>query len=261
MAKRIYIGNGKYCYTENCRIHNSRTALEIATSEGTVEDFLQQKEEAVNAVRVSPVFNNPLYRNVQKMSALFKIDRENHVGTEEINPASEWIFHDETITTVKRDGTGITVLDDGRVYARRSVRKGKTPPAGFILAEVDSFTGHSFGIEPIEQSGFRKAYKEATADGADLAPGTYELCGPKVNNNPEKFDSHKLIKHGSEIAEDIPDMRAVSKDKAYSVLKEIFEGYKDRGIEGVVWWASDGRRVKLRAKDFFPELDSRHFRK
>jgi len=26
--------------------------------------------------------------------------------------------------------------------------------------------------------------------------GTYELVGPKVQGNPEKFDKHTLIRHG-----------------------------------------------------------------
>jgi hypothetical protein len=190
------------------------------------------------------------YRNVKKMPALFVIDREAHVATTDINESAAWIFDEPARPTIKRDGTSVTVSEDGTIYARRMVRRGRKAPAGFIPAETDSYTGNTFGLEPVEQSGFAKMFKEASA-GQTLAPGTYELCGPKINGNPESLTSHKLLSHGDDAAVEIPDMRTIPREEAFETLKGIFAGYKKRGIEGVVWWGADGKRTKLRVKDFF----------
>lgn len=205
----------------------------------------------------SSMFDNEIYRNVRKMPALFVIDREKHETTQEINASAAWIFDEEAKPTYKRDGTSITVDEDGKVWARRSVKKGKKAPENYIEAEVDPITGHSFGLEPIEQSSFKKFYDEAEGNfDATLEAGTYELCGPKVQN-AEGLSDHRLLRHGEDIAEEIPDMRNLSKEEAFDTLKNIFKDYQERGIEGVVWWGKDGKRAKLRVKDFFGDSNRR----
>lgn len=197
-------------------------------------------------------FNNALFRNVKKMPALFVIDRVKHIGTEEINPAAAWVFSEPSKVTAKKDGTGVTVTGRGEVFVRRSVKAGKKAPPGFILAEHDDFTGHSFGMEPVAQSGFAKMFHEALAhhDGP-LETGTYELCGPKLNGNPENLPRHTLLRHGDDEVTEIPDLRTVNPDDAFEILKKIFADFLARGIEGVVWAGTDNKRVKLRTKDFF----------
>lgn len=218
----------------------------------------REREEAEQASEPGSFVDQERYRNIKKMPALFVIDREANHATAEINPSAAWLFQEESTPTIKRDGTSITVTEDGQVMARRSVKKGKQAPPGFVHAETDSFTGHQFGVEPIEQSGFNKLFQEAAAkNGGKLEPGTYELCGPKVNGNPEGLDRHSLIRHGSEVAGDIPDMRTMDPAEAYEKLREIFQGYKEDGIEGIVWWGADGKRTKLRVKDFFGDPNRR----
>lgn len=205
---------------------------------------------------IDPMFKSGLFRNTRKMTALFEIDRVAHVGTDVINEKSAWVFTEPAVATVKRDGTGVLVTADGEILVRRSVKKGKRVPEGFRLAEVDAFTGHMFGVEPFAQSSFKTVLEEAllNTDGP-LEPGTFELCGPKVNGNPEGFDKHILIRHGSEILPVIPDMRNVNPDEAFGLLKELFAELKNQGIEGVVWWGADDKRVKLRVKDFFGDTN------
>ena len=240
-----------------CRYHkpNAQAQLKEAQKTGDYAAFEKAKKsletEAATSNKDDKSFvHNPEFRNIKKMPALFVIDRQAHMATTELNPSASWIFEEPAKATLKKDGTSITVTEDGTVYARRSVKKGKKAPPGFISAEVDSYTGHAFGLEPVEQSGFNKMYAEA-ANGKKLAPGTYELCGPKINGNPENLDTPELIAHGSDVATEIPDMRTMPREEAYEKLKAIFTNYQERGIEGVVWWGSDGKRAKLRVKDFF----------
>jgi len=207
-------------------------------------------------IDVDPMFESGLFRNTRKMTALFEIDRVQHVGTDVINEKSAWVFTEPAVATVKRDGTGVLVTETGEILVRRSVKKGKRVPPGFRLAETDPVTGHMFGVEPMEQSGFKAMLQEALpATGKPLEPGTYELCGPKVNGNPEGFDHHVLIRHGAEVLTAIPDMRTVAPEEAYALLKGIFTELQEQGVEGVVWWGADDKRVKLRVKDFFGDTN------
>lgn len=204
-----------------------------------------------NIPNIDPIFTEELFRNTKKMTALFEIDRVRHVGTEVINENSAWVFTEPATPTIKRDGTGVVITADGEILVRRSVKKGKTIPAGFRLAEFDPRTETMFGVEPVGQTSFAKFLKEAVENITEpLEAGTFELVGPKINGNSEKMDKHVLIRHGSERLE-LPDMRTISREDAFETLKALFSDFKAKGIEGVVWWGSDGRRVKLRVKDFF----------
>jgi hypothetical protein len=146
-----------------CRNHkNSPEALLMAAaSSNNFEAYAQAKELAEKKPAGTAAFvHDEQYRNVKKMPALFVINRETHEATTAVNPAADWIFSEPSRPTYKKDGTSITVTEDGTIYARRAVKKGKNPPPGFIPAETDSFTGHTFGLEPIAQSGFSKMFKE-----------------------------------------------------------------------------------------------------
>ena len=74
---------------------------------------------------------------------------------------------------------------------------------------------------------------------ASMEDGTYELCGPKVQGNPERKQVHMLIRHGCEVLEDAP--------RDWSGLREYLS---NMDIEGIVWHHKDGRMVKIKGKDF-----------
>lgn len=245
---------------KNCRYHSpsSREQLLAAIQNNDYAAYEKARKlvEAEDAAEAASFVHDEKFRNIKKMPALFVIDRLAHHATTEVNDKAAWIFEEESRPTYKRDGSSITVTENGEVFARRMVKKGKQAPNGFILAETDSFTGHSFGLEPVAQSGFYKMFKEAQGN-QQLAPGTYELCGPKINGNPESLEAPHLYAHGSDEANDLPDMRNVSKEEAYKTLETIFADYKARGIEGIVWWGANGKRAKLRVKDFFGDPNRR----
>lgn len=239
--KAVYVSAGRHC-----EICNEWGSHHTDRHDHFAEGVLAQRRN-LHALQ-----NSETYRNVKKMPALFVIDRVNHVGTTEINEKAAWVFDEPSIATIKRDGTSVTVDEEGNVWARRSVKKGKTAPEGYIEAEVDPVTGHSFGLEPIENSSFKKFFDQALDSREEpFMAGTYELCGPKINGNPEGLESAHLYEHGAEEAVEIPDMTNVRKEEAYEMLRNIFSDYKARGIEGVVWAGEDGKRTKLRTKDFF----------
>ena len=100
----------------------------------------------------------------------------------------------------------------------------------------------------MDESGFRGFINEALKPYITFTPGTYELCGPKINGNPEKLDEHKLFKH--EKAE-VFLLFGRPQTYDYDRLREmVLFVNQERGWEGIVWHHADGRMAKLKAKDF-----------
>ncbi len=182
---------------------------------------------------------------MRKIPTLFVRDFERDNGryvTREVNPGCEWVLDGEGIATRKIDGTCVLIRDDGTVAARREVKPGKTPPPGFEQVEADETTGKAVGWEPADQSSFAKLL--AGIDTSSLAPGTYELIGPKVNGNPEGYAEHALVPHGS-IPVEVPD-------RSYDSIAEWAAAHPT--VEGIVFWRKQGDpdagMVKIKRRDF-----------
>lgn len=159
----------------------------------------------------------------------------------EIVPGAEWVVAGEGVATRKYDGTCCRVLG-GQLWKRYDAKGGKTPPPGFEAAqEPDPVTGHHPGWVLVGDGPEDRWHREALQfhKAGSLHDGTYELLGPKIQGNPERFGVHFLERHGKEIVHDAPT---------------DFEGLKKflytADIEGIVWHHPDGRMVKIKTKDF-----------
>jgi hypothetical protein len=159
---------------------------------------------------------------------------------DEIVPGAEWVSAGEGVATQKFDGTSCLVRG-GRFYKRHDAKKGKTPPAGFEAAQdPDPATGHWPGWLPVGDGPEDRWHWEAwNAAATPLTDGTYELCGPKIQGNPEGLASHQLLRHGAVEFPDAP--------RTFAALKEWLESHD---VEGIVWHHPDGRMVKIKARDF-----------
>jgi hypothetical protein len=174
---------------------------------------------------------------MKKIKTVFVIDRELRRATE--NVQAPWVLNGEGVATIKFDGTSCLV-ENGRLFKRFDAKNGKTPPAGFIPAEVaaDPVTGHWPGwVAVSEDAPEDKWHCEAYAAGT-FEDGTYELVGPKVQKNRYGKTSHGLIKHGSVVVE---------VERTFAGLIRWLE---DNAHEGLVFHHEDGRMAKLRRKDF-----------
>lgn len=162
----------------------------------------------------------------------------------EVHPDCQWVLDGEGTPTRKYDGTCVMLDDGGNWWARREVKPGKPAPAGYVPVEHDEVTGKTVGWEPIYQSDWVKFWDEAwqrqRESGEQIHTGTYELCGPKVNGNPEGFEHHMLIPHAD--AEVIPHVGLT-----YEWLAEFMPSL---AFEGIVWHHPDGRMAKLKRRDF-----------
>mgnify|MGYP003441847672 CR=1 FL=1 len=165
------------------------------------------------------------------------------------NGECAWVFAGEGAATQKLDGS-CCMVRSGRLFKRYDAKRGKTPPAGFEpCGDPDPKTGHHPGWLLVgdgpedrwHREGLEARARGAALEGLDGVPdGTYELCGPKVQGNPEGYPTHALVPHG-----------------VYRYSPEPprdFDGLKvwlaERNIEGLVWHHSDGRMAKIKASDF-----------
>lgn len=183
---------------------------------------------------------------MQKIISLFQrnYDGDRQVR-DEVVPGAEWVIAGEGVATRKWDGTCCRVKD-GILYKRYDAKNGKTPPPGFEPAqEPDPVTGHWPGwiscqidesADKYFNEGFSALCKQYDGNPPD---GTYELVGPKINGNKDKFPAHALAPHGKSEHPHAP--------RTFEGLREyLAENY----IEGIVWHHPDGRMVKIKAKDF-----------
>jgi hypothetical protein len=176
---------------------------------------------------------------LKKIISLFQRNYEtDRLVRNEVVPGAEWVLAGEGVATRKFDGT-CCMVRDGKLYKRYDAKHGKTPPPGFEPAQdADPVTGHWPGWLPVGDGPDDRWHREAWKDGAGWEDGTYELCGPKVQGNPEGMKEHVLILHGAELLQTPRD---------YDGLKAALAS---ADIEGIVWHHTDGRMVKVKAKDF-----------
>lgn len=200
---------------------------------------------------------------MQKIPTLFERDWEGNRSRvlPVVNPAAQWLVDEPSMcsrvhgesclygsgsarATRKRDGTAVLVRG-GTLWKRLMVHKDKPAPAGFLPAQeaVDPETGQWPGWVPVgegpEDIWHRIARMPKDAE-ALVEGATYELCGPKIQGNPEGFEAHVLIRHGVELIEGLAGLE-------YEQVKAYLEAVP---IEGIVWWGSDARMVKIKARDF-----------
>lgn len=177
---------------------------------------------------------------MKKIPTLFERDWNGDRSrvTPQVHAGCEWVLAGEGVATRKMDGTSC-MIRDGKLYKRRELRKGDKEPPLFELADHDEETGKTVGWVPCDIGPEDRWHMEAFAKMINPEDGTYELVGPKVQGNQEKYPHHELLWHGHMIMEDAP---------------RDFEGLRNYlakcDVEGIVWHHPDGRRAKLKLRDF-----------
>lgn len=171
---------------------------------------------------------------MKKIPTLFERDRNTHLVINQVTPGCEWVLAGEGIATRKWDGTCCMIRNRVMYKRRELARYNNAFPDGFeACGPADPVTGKIQGWMPITPA---DKWHLAVFHSL-LEDGTYELVGPKINGNPDKFPCHCLVRHGDTVLSDVPrDFVGLS--------QYTFVG------EGVVWHHPDGRMVKIKRKDF-----------
>lgn len=202
---------------------------------------------------------------MKKIETLFKIDRNTDLALPIINPNAQWVFDGEGVATIKFDGTS-AFFHNGVLYkrfnrrlkkkfARMKAKKGDSfvfkedmmsdLPKGSIPCneKPDPVTFHHPHWVPVDVTDpSDKWFAEALSFQPELIDGmTYELVGPKIQDNIHNLPHHQLWHHGSgRIVRDV-----------IRTFDGIKKWLKDNNEEGLVFHHSDGRKIKIRRKDFF----------
>jgi hypothetical protein len=180
---------------------------------------------------------------MKKISTLFKKNPNDLSRViNELNPENEWVLTHGRPTR-KYDGTACAIIE-GELYKRYDVKKGKQVPEGAIpCQDPDAISGHwPHWVKCDPQNKADQFFFEGLLNWNmkyDIPDGTYELCGPKVQGNPEMLKNHELIPHGSDL---------YLTDFSFEGLKLYLE---NMNIEGIVFHEIGGEKMcKIRKSDF-----------
>lgn len=179
---------------------------------------------------------------MKKLKTLFKKD-PNNLGRviNEINTEHNWVFTNMAIATRKFDGTSCAIIN-GELFKRFDLKPGRQLPENAIACQkADTITGHHpHWVKCHRNDKSNKWHFEAFDNLEKKEDGTFELCGPKVQGNPEKLENHELIKHGEKILE--------IKDLSFEGIKQFLT---KNDIEGIVFHhKTDKSMCKIRKIDF-----------
>lgn len=175
---------------------------------------------------------------LKKIPTIFVRDSANpKLVTRERTPDCQWVFDGEGVATRKTDGTAC-LIRDGRLYKRLEWKEGKgDAPPEWLHHDFDPNIRHGHGWIPVGIGPDDWMHRDV--QWKHLAPGTYELVGPKIGKNPERAESLTLTRHG---------------DVCYPDAPRDFDGLStwlaEHEIEGLVWHHQDGRMAKIKARDF-----------
>lgn len=181
---------------------------------------------------------------MKKISTLYKKNPDDLSRViDELNPENQWVLDGEAIPTRKFDGSASAVINR-EIYKRYDVKRGKSAPANAIpCQDPDEITGHWPHWVKCDINNPADKWHFVAFDALiNKEDGTYELCGEKLQGNPEHIVGHVLIKHGIEV---LPVT-----DFTFQGLKTYLSN-PELDIEGIVFHhKTDSRMCKIRKCDF-----------
>lgn len=158
--------------------------------------------------------------------------------TDVLEPRSAWVMteHPSRIrASRKRDGTCVLITNEG-LFKRRTVRPGQKMPNDFVAVGIDNGKVHGW-VHLNEGDAMRLEVMQPAFE-AGLR-GTMEVCGPRINGNPEGLTELRIFQHGTEEILDFP----LGFDECHDYLEEF-------PMEGIVFRHEDGERFsKVKSRD------------
>jgi hypothetical protein len=169
---------------------------------------------------------------VEKIPTMYPRDeaKKGHPVMPGVKLECAWAEAGEGVATRKLDGTNVKI-EAGKLLKRQKPKSGVYDEAAYAEAmrgdPGDKYIWEAFDALPSKLDGI------------------YEAVGPKIQGNPEGYESHTLVR-----VVPAADELAIPVDH----LVRTFEGLKaflaDRNYEGIVFHHPDGRFAKIKRRDF-----------
>lgn len=167
---------------------------------------------------------------MQKIPTLFERDeaRRGRPVTPVVKKECLWVAAGEGVATRKLDGMNVQIIG-GVLYKRQKPADGDYDEASYVEARRD---------DPADRWLFA-AFDSAPS----WQDGVYEALGPKIQGDPEKYGRHTLVR--------------VVPCEPWLVLADVprdFDGLRAflaaQDMEGIVFHHPDGRKAKIKKRDF-----------
>ncbi|MCG6498467.1 RNA ligase family protein [Kitasatospora sp. A2-31] len=183
---------------------------------------------------------------MEKIPTLFERDADFRV-VDRPRPECAWVFDGEGAPTEKLDGTNVRLTVRGghlvRVEKRRNpskLQKQQGITDGWYVDTAEDAAEDRWIL-----AAARNTDVTAWPDGEHSC----EALGPRIQGNPLDLDDHRCVPFNLEVPvyQDVP--------RSYAGLRDFLTGLDSRFApgtlaEGIVFHHPDGRRAKIKRKDF-----------
>jgi hypothetical protein len=177
---------------------------------------------------------------MQKIPTVFRRDPLDmrHV-LDEVNPECQWVLDGEGIPRRLHDGS--TVMYDGSYWWFEVILDGDSVGPAWI---------RTYPEHPLAAALVEAIEVEQKIEDEPVQPGTFELAGPSINDNPERHHTHVLFRHDTAEPLGSGIGRRGCRSRSFEALRESLWFLDRIRIAGVVFCHPDGRMAKLAGRDF-----------
>lgn len=170
---------------------------------------------------------------MQKIPTMFVRDEstKGHPVVDQVKPECQWVLDGEGVATLKLDGTNVEIRG-GQLFKRQKPKERDYDKASYVPCDRDN---------PADRWAF-----DAFDALKEQADGIYELCGPKVQGNPHRLESHILIP----VVPPGPVVCGMVIEPADRTYEGLRSWLRSSEFEGIVFHHNDGRMAKIKRRDF-----------
>lgn len=183
---------------------------------------------------------------MEKIPTIFERD-QNFKVTDKPKPNCEWVFTGEGLATEKLDGMNIRLTIRGGKLVR--VEKRRNPSkADKARGIVDGWYVDADEFAPDDRYIFEAARNTDLSTWPD-GEHSCEALGPKIQGNPLGLEKHLCVPFNIEVPvfNHIPRTYDGIRDALSRLESRFSPGHL---AEGIVFHHPDGRRAKIKRKDF-----------
>lgn len=183
---------------------------------------------------------------MEKIPTIFQRG-ENFKVTPQAHPDCGWVFDGEGIATEKLDGTNVRLTMRAGKCVRLEKRRNPNKKQK-ALGIKDGWYVDADEYSPEDKWIFESMKNTEVSSWPD-GEHSAEALGPKIQGNPLKLKHHICVPFNMEI----PSFEGI--DRNFEGLKKILTDMESRYsptnlVEGIVFHHPDGRRAKIKRKDF-----------